>query len=165
MKHPAHLSDEELQADCRFERTRRSGPGGQHRNKVETAVVIEHVPSGIRAEASERRSQALNRRQALHRLRVKLAVEVRTPVDAAPSVLWTERVRGKRLAISSGHDDFPALLAEALNVLAIKQWSVREAASLLGVTTTQLVKLLASESAALHMVNRRRDQLGMSRLK
>ena len=57
---------------------RRSGPGGQHRNKVSTAVVITHRPTGVRAEANERRSQAENHREAVRRLRVRLAVEVRS---------------------------------------------------------------------------------------
>ncbi|MFN5707736.1 MAG: peptide chain release factor family protein, partial [Planctomycetota bacterium] len=60
--HPASLPEEKLLADCDVVRTRRGGPGGQHRNKVETAVVITHRPSGVSAEANERRSQAENRK-------------------------------------------------------------------------------------------------------
>jgi protein subunit release factor B len=65
LNHPASLSVEDLLKNCQAVRTKRSGPGGQRRNKVETAVVIEHLPSGVRAEASERRSQQANREQSI----------------------------------------------------------------------------------------------------
>ena len=59
-QHPASLPYDELIRECEVRRQRRSGPGGQHRNKVETGIFIEHKPSGIRAEATEQRSQAKN---------------------------------------------------------------------------------------------------------
>src|SRR5262245_62118596 len=107
MWHPASLPPAELLAQCQTRRTRRSGPGGQHRNKVETAVVLTHVPTGLRAEANERRSQAENLRMALFRLRVNLALEVRQLKGAAPSALWQSRCRGGRIVLSAEHDDFP----------------------------------------------------------
>lgn len=50
-----------------------SGPGGQHRNKTESAVRIKHLPTGIIVTAAESRSQHENREKAMERLRERLS--------------------------------------------------------------------------------------------
>jgi protein subunit release factor B len=47
---------------------RSSGPGGQHVNKVSTAVTLKHLPSGMAVTVQDSRSQARNRALALERL-------------------------------------------------------------------------------------------------
>lgn len=166
MPHPACLTPEQLEADCEFRATRRSGPGGQNRNKVETAVILTHRPTGIVAEAAERRTQGENRRAALFRLRLRLALEIRNPADVQdpgykPSALWLRRLRGGRIVVNPEHDDFPALLAEALDVLAATDHDPQRAAATLGCSSSQLVKLLKDEPRALAWLNNRRRQAGM----
>lgn len=164
--HPASLPPEKLLGECRFERLRRSGPGGQHRNKVETMVRVCHAPTGVSAEAGERRSQEANRRVSIRRLRVSLAVEVRRacPTGRTPSRLWRSRCRSGRVAIGAAHDDFPALLAEALDWIAARDGDVKEAAESLGCTASQMVKLLKKEPRARATVNRWRLEQGLGRL-
>ena len=165
--HPAGLPPEQLLADCAVERLRRSGPGGQHRNKVETGVRLRHRPTGVRAEAFERRSQAENRRVALTRLRLSLALEIRSslPADYRPSPLWQSRCRGGRIGVSPSHEDFPAILAEALDVIAASDDDVQRAAGVLACSASQLVKLLKKEPRAIGLVNRCRARRGLGRLK
>lgn len=162
--HPAALEDEALLAHCRVERTRASGPGGQRRNKVETAIRLTHLPTAIVAAASERRQQAENLKIALRRLRIKLAVEIRDDPGRQPSDLWTSRTSGGRIAVNPKHDDFPSILAEALDTVALKKWDVAAAAERLGVSSSQLVKLLKVEHAALELVNQQRERRGMHKL-
>lgn len=164
--HPAACHVDALLKDCDVRRLRRSGPGGQHRNKVETAIVLLHRPTGVTAEANERRSQAENRSVALHRLRVNLALQVRCHRSAedVPSALWHSRGSGGRLHVSTTHDDFPALLAEALDVIADGQADVKAAAAALGCTTSQLVKFLKQEPRAMALVNTWREAGGLGRL-
>lgn len=162
--HPAALDDDSLLAECEVQRTRRSGPGGQHRNKVETAVVVTHRPTGITAEASERRSQEDNRQQAVHRLRVKVAIELRTRAGE-PSPRWRQRVRGGQIAVNPDHTDFPALLAEALDHLAAREYDTAMAAEALGVTPTQLIKLVRLAPAALESLNEERTARRLRTLK
>src|SRR5436190_2462669 len=47
---------------------RSSGPGGQHVNKVSTAVTLRHVPSGAAVTVQDSRSQSMNRELAWKRL-------------------------------------------------------------------------------------------------
>lgn len=165
--HPARLDPDVLEADCEFRTTRRSGPGGQNRNKVETAVILIHRPSGKSAEAAERRTQGENRRVALFRLRLKLALEIRTPTGTPqgeasyPSELWRRRCRAGRIVVNPKHDDFPALLSEALDVLAETDHDPKRAAVELGCTPTQLIKFLKDELRALALLNEERGRAGL----
>jgi RF-1 domain len=167
MSHPAALPDDELLRHCEMKFLRRSGPGGQHRNKVETAVRLRHVPTGIEAEANERRRQSENRGEALRRLRIKLALSVRGEVaeDAPPSELWQSRCRNRRIVVRVDHADFPALLAEALDRLADRDYDLRAAAEALGATSSQLWGLLQKEPAAFRQVNDERERRGLRRLR
>lgn len=65
--------DDTLLAACDVDVFRGSGPGGQHRNKTESAVRLVHRPTGIVVQATERRSQSQNLGVALERLRERLA--------------------------------------------------------------------------------------------
>src|SRR5919201_6388962 len=56
------------EADLEETFSRSSGPGGQHVNKVSTAVTLRHRPSGISVTVQDSRSQAVNRKLARERL-------------------------------------------------------------------------------------------------
>ena len=75
--------------------------------------------------------------------RVKLALDLRTSLalDAPPTELWRRRRKGTKIACNEKHEDFPALLAEALDTIDASE-SVSAAASRLGCSTTNLVELL-----------------------
>lgn len=153
------LDDQRLLVDCSRQTTRRSGPGGQHRNKTETAVVLTHIPTGIRAEANESRSQAQNLKSAVFRLRQSIAEQFRQTVepDAPPSELWQSRAHRRKITVSTEHADFPSLLAEALDRVVVHEFDLAAAAVPLNVSTTQLVRFLQQSPRAWQWINTERS--------
>ncbi|KAI9020598.1 peptide chain release factor 2 [Hyaloraphidium curvatum] len=73
--------------------TTMSGPGGQSVNRTESAVRIEHLPTGIQVRAEEHPSQHQNRRAAMARLRARLAVALEEQRAARVDEIRGEAVR------------------------------------------------------------------------
>lgn len=172
MTHPALLEEDELLEACKFTFSRASGPGGQNRNKVETMVTVEHLPSGISASANERRTQGENRRVAILRLRCKLAIEAPNEplVEAMKQTNWTSATwetycRKGRIQISDTNDSFPIILAEAIAALEIADWETQLAAQRFATSSSQLIKLLAMFPPALARLNSIRSSRGKHPLK
>jgi len=158
---------EDLLKSCRVTKGRSSGPGGQHRNKTETEVTILHEPSGIVARAGERRSAEINRRVALRRLRLSLATELRVGVPAGDvrSEKWRERCQRGRIACNPRHEDYPAMLAEAMEMIEACGLDHKKASIRLECTPSQLLKLVKDHPPAWVRLNRLRAQRGMPPLK
>lgn len=166
--HPAAIPEADLLNQCEVGFGRTSGPGGQHRNRVETAVFITHKPTATEASAGERRKQFENRLMAMKRLRLKLAVSVRTavhPHNHKPTELWERRRQGAQMSVNPNNKDYPALLAEAMDVIWARKFDVAGAAGLLGITMSQLAKLIRHEKHAFALVNQGRTDRGLPALK
>jgi len=65
-------SDDDLLAQCEVQTFRASGPGGQGVNTTDSAVRLRHLPSGVTVVCRRERSQYLNKKACLERLRRRL---------------------------------------------------------------------------------------------
>ena len=116
-------SDDALIAQCEVDRYRASGPGGQHRNKTESAVRLRHKLSGVTAIGEDSRSQAENKVHAVRRLRSAIALQVREPVrldEYKPSTRLANVVGGGTAPLGAKTrltGDYWAAMAELLDLL------------------------------------------------
>ncbi len=150
------LDDNALLAQCDVHVYKASGPGGQHRNKVSSAVRLRHRPTGTTVHGDDSRSQHENKRLAIRRLRMNIACRLRRAVAAGagpPAVvgecLFAPRGRGpqakRRLQIGRKDQRFWHVAAFLLDALEASEGRLAEAAEMLGVGTSNFVGVLQSD--------------------
>jgi len=163
------LDDGALVAQCDVDTFRASGPGGQKRNKTDSAVRLRHRPTGVMSQAVESRSQHENRARALRRLRLALALEVRGSIDVetyrpSATLIACAREHGK-LAVGLRDPRRPGVIAEVLDVLFACGGRLSIAARHLGVTTANLSAFIGADGKVKATVNQRRRQLDLNPLR
>ncbi len=162
-------TDDKLLTQCNVETYRASGPGGQHRNTTDSAVRLTHRPTGVRATATERRSQHENRRRAIRRLRKAVALEVReggVDPSAPPAGPLAEAVADPawpRIRRKGG--GYLVAAAGVLDRLGAAEGRVSDAARGLGVSTASLVKFLSLDADLWQGANRLREGHGQKPLR
>jgi hypothetical protein len=152
------LPGDALLDECEMDRFRASGPGGQKRNKTESAVRLRHLPTGIQAHASESRSQHANRGVALRRLRQRIALDLREPVVlqgyAAPVELTAWLIRpGRPTRREREAGPYLRAVAALLDLFVAVDGVIADAAEVLGVTTNLLSKRIGADEALARKVN------------
>ena len=148
------LTEQQLFAECRCDTMRGTGPGGQKRNKTESAVRVTHVATGLFAIDDVERSQHINRHHALQKLRLEFAFHLR-----CEPVAWKQPVPGP------SSDSFPLWVAVALDALFATDFKLADAVVILGTTTSQLVKNLLKLPALWQFVNAERVKRNLPALK
>jgi hypothetical protein len=170
----AHLTDDQLLAQCEVDTYRASGPGGQKRNKTSSAVRLRHPPSGLLVIAEESRSQHENRARALRRMRQALYLKLRDdlpPEGRSPEALAAHpdyrAARGADGRLDLGRKDprFWPAAGVVLDVLAAVEARVSDAAEALGVSTANLVAFLRTEPKLWEQANQLRTRFGQKPLR
>jgi hypothetical protein len=147
-----------LLKDCRVDTYKSSGPGGQRKNKVETAVRLVHEPSGISAQGQQTRSQIRNKTLALRNLRMYIACACRRPQDLNQLTLPDEitdcfqlprpgsanHVK-RRLSLPSGNRCFWPVAAFVLDVFDAAEGQLSRASGALGISTANLAAFLRTD--------------------
>ena len=156
-----------LLAECDVDTYRASGPGGQKRNKTESAVRLRHRPSGLSVIAEESRSQHENRARALRRLRQMLALRLRQPVsgDGVPEAVQACIDKRGRLDVGRRDARYLPVAAAILDVFVTLNGGMADTAKRLGISTGNLSDFLTGDDDLMLEANRIRAGLGLRPLR
>ncbi len=95
------------ESDIKYDAIRAGGPGGQHVNKVSTAIRAKHLPTGLQVVASDQRSQAQNKKNAKDRLEVLVQLSTKDKIKEKAKSGWLQHKqlnRGNPVRVFHGSD-------------------------------------------------------------
>lgn len=150
---------DELLRACTLKGFQGSGPGGQHRNKTNTGVLLTLREYNLEIKSCEARSAKENKVHALHRMQMALALQVReTPPDVEMPF------PGSNGHIQPSNPLFPLFIAHVFDRMAQKNGDTKEAAQAFGLTPSALVKILRQDKSCAEKLQNNRQAAGKSRL-
>lgn len=157
--------DAALIDDCTVQTYKASGPGGQHRNKVTSAIRLVHPGSGLTVTASESPSQHENRARAVKRMREAIALAARVPLPER--ITWPENVDVKdgRLRVNERNPALPHVIALVLDSVEAHGGRLAAAAAALELTTSSLARFLEAHPKAWGEANAIRARHGLGPMK
>ena len=140
------LNEEELGRIVEFDFFKRSGNGGQKRNKTSSAVRVTLKEFAISAEDCTERSQKLNRSKALQKLHRKIAMTVRQ--DISDEIITI---------VAPSNDRYPLFLARLIDLLSSVNYSFKECGLKLNLSSSQVEKLLRRDASLWQFIQSKRQ--------
>jgi len=157
------LADTEFLKQCSCDVYTASGPGGQKRNRTYSAVRLTHKPTGLSVVAEESRSQHENRTRALRRLKILLALRLRSGTEHdwnLPEKLLPY-FKPALTKMNPKNEHYPLLCAAMLDLLYRQRGSLSTTARVLGISTGQCGPLFVISKDLLAAANRIRAECGL----
>lgn len=106
--------NDKLLSECEVSTFRSSGSGGQHVQKTDSAVRLKHLPTGIVVVSQQERSQYLNKRICLEKLKEKIAKLHFRPKKRIPTKK-TRSSKEKNLRKKAKHSEKKKLRARSFS--------------------------------------------------
>ena len=150
-----NLSDEELVSLCSVDPYKSTGNGGQKKNKTSSAIRMTLKDSSISVTESGDRQQSVNKKRAIRKMRMAIAMELR---DEAKK--WEGQ-----LDMNAKNSQYPAFLACLIDNLVEKNWQVSDVAKLFDISTGRFIKILAKDDNLWQYVNQQRQRNNLKPLK
>lgn len=154
------MSLDELLRACTLKGYQGSGPGGQHRNKTNTGVLLTLREFNLEIKSCEGRSAHENKVHALHRMQMALALQVRCE-PSTPEIPFP----GSNGHIQTSNALFPLFVAHVFDIMASKGGDTKMAAAAFKLTPSALVKILRQDKACATKLQGNRQQNGQKPLK
>ena len=149
------LEDSEFLTHCLIDFYKARGPGGQKKNKTESAVRLTLKENGISATASEDRQQSVNRSRCIKRLKLQVAFEMRSEPEP-----WQGQ-----LDMNPSNKNYPLFCAILFDHFNENSWQMSTVAEIYGISTGKLVKILAKSDTLWQEVNRQRTKNNLKPLR
>lgn len=159
------FDDAALVAECDVQNYKASGPGGQHRNKVTSAVRLVHRASGLMTVGTESRSQHENKTRVIKRMRELIALSARAPLPADFTWPETVHIQQGRLRVNEKNAAYFHVVGYVLDALTQYEGRLADAAAALGVTSSSLARFAGEHSKVWAELSRIRQQAGLPPLK